>query len=78
MDAQGHVSPEEVRIALRSIYRDDSEANLQKALLEALADDLKPLDEKRRWKPSPLLILVSLLAFAIIGLFFYFTLGGQR
>ena len=28
---------------------------LQKALLRSLADDLKPVDEKGRWKPSPLL-----------------------
>jgi hypothetical protein len=46
MDAQGHVSPEEVRAALIAIYRGDPESNLQKALLRVLADDLKPVDEK--------------------------------
>ena len=78
MDAQGHVSPEEVRTALISIYRDDPESNLQKALLRVLADDLKPVDEKGRWKPSPLLLLVALLICALIGVFFYFTLGGHQ
>jgi len=78
MDAQGHVSPQEVRIALRSIYNDDPESNLGKALLRSLADDLKPVDEQGRWKPSPLLILFSLLACALAAVFFYFTLGGQR
>jgi len=78
MDAQGYVSPEEVRVALRSVYRDDPETNLQKALFRSLADDLKPVDAKGRWKPSPLLLLVSLIVCALAGLFFYFTLGGRR
>jgi hypothetical protein len=78
MDAQGHVSPQEVRFALRSIYGNDPESNLEKALRRSLADDLKPVDEKGRWKPSPLLILVLLLACALAAVFFYFTLGGPR
>ena len=78
MDAQGHVSPEEVRAALIAIYHGDPESNLQKALLRVLADDLKPVDEKGRWKPSPLLLLVALLICALIGVFFYFTLGAHR
>jgi len=78
MDPQGHVSREEVRIALRSVYRDDPEANLQKALLRSLADDLKPVDAKGRWKPSPLLLLLSFLLCALAGAFFYFTLGVHR
>ena len=32
MNAQGYVSPEEVRQALRQIYRNDSETNLRNAL----------------------------------------------
>jgi hypothetical protein len=78
MDAQGHVSAEEVRVALRSLYRGDPESNLQKALLRSLADDLKPIDDKGRWNPSPLILLVSVLVCALIGVFLYFTLGGQR
>lgn len=77
MDAQGHVMPEEIRLALLSIYRGDSESNLQQALLRLLADELKPVDEKGRWKPSPLLILVALLVCALIGIFLYFTLGAR-
>lgn len=77
MDRQGHVSAEEVRIALRSIYADDPETNLQKALLRSLADDLKPLDQKGRWKPNPLWILLLALACALLGVFVYFTIGGQ-
>ena len=77
MDAQGHVMPEEIRLALLSIYRGDSESNLQQALLRLLSDDLKPLDEQGRWKPSSLLILVAVLVCALIGVFFYFTIGAR-
>jgi hypothetical protein len=77
MDAQGHVMPEEIRLALLSIYRGDSESNLQQVLLRLLVDELKPVDEKGRWKPSPLLILVALLVCALIGIFLYFTLGAR-
>ena len=78
MNAQGYVSPEEVRQALRNIYRGDSESNLQKALAKSLADGLKPVDEKGRWKPSPLLLLVCVLLCALIGVFIYFSIGGRQ
>jgi len=77
MDAQGHVTPEEIRRALLTMYRGDAESNLQQALLRLLSDDLKPLDQQGRWKPSPLLILVAVLVCALIGVFFYFTIGAR-
>jgi hypothetical protein len=77
MDAQGHVTPEEIRNALLAMYCSDTESNLQQALLRLLADDLKPIDERGRWKPSPLLILVAILVCALVGIFFYFTLGAH-
>ena len=77
MDAQGHVTSEEIRKALLSMYRGDTESNLQQALLRLLSDDLKPLDEQGRWKPSSLLILVAVLVCALIGVFFYFTIGAR-
>ncbi len=78
MDAQGHVSLIEVRAALRSLYRNDPESNMQKALLAALADDLRPIDPKGHWKPSPLLILLVALAFGLVAVFVYFSLGATR
>ena len=77
MDAQGHVTPEEIRRALLTMYRDDPESNLQQALLRLLADDLKPTDERGRWKPSPLLILAAVLVCALVGVFLYFTIGAR-
>jgi len=75
MDAQGYITPEEVRQALRQIYGGDPESNLQKALLHSLADGLKPVDQKGRWKPSPLLVLLFILLFALMGVFLYFSIG---
>ena len=75
MCAQSYVSAEEVRHALRQIYRKDSETNLQNALAQSLADELRPVNEKGRWKPSPLLVLVFVLLCALTGVFLYFSIG---
>ena len=75
MDAQGYVLVEEVRQALRQIYRSDLESNLQTALLQLISDELKPIDERGRWKPSPLLVLLFVLLFVLAGVFLYFSLG---
>ena len=77
MDTQGNISPDEVRQALRQIYRSDPETNLRSSLLESLSDELKPIDEKDRWKPSPLLILTLVLLCALVGVFVYFSVGGR-
>jgi hypothetical protein len=77
MDAQGYISAEEVRQALRKIYLADIESNLQNALHESLSDELRPVDEKGRWKPSPLLVLTVVLLCALVGVFIYFSIGGR-
>jgi hypothetical protein len=77
MDALSYISAEEVRQALRQIYRSDAESNLQNALLESLSDELRPVDEEGRWKPSPLLILTVVLLCALVGIFIYFSVGGR-
>ena len=77
MDTQGYISLEEVRQALRQIYSSDSEINLQNSLLESFTDELKPIDEKGRWRPSPALILTLVLLCALLGVFVYFSVGGR-
>ena len=77
MDTQGYISPQEVRQALRQIYRSDPETNLHNSFLESLSDELKPVDEKGHWKPSPLLILTIVLVCALLGFFVYFSVGGR-
>ena len=77
MDDLGYISAEEVRQALRQIYLSDAESNLQNALLNSLSDGLKPVDEKGRWKPSPLLVLTVVLLCALAGVFIYFSIGGR-
>jgi hypothetical protein len=66
-----------VRQALRQIYLSDAETNLQRSLLESLSDELRPVDEKGRWKPSPLLVLTVVLLCALVGVFIYFSIGGR-
>jgi len=73
----GYISPEEVRQALRAIYRSDAEANLHAVFRHSLSDSLKPVDEKGRSKPSPLLVLLISLLSALIGVFLYFSIGGR-
>jgi hypothetical protein len=77
MDAQGYISAAEVRQALRQIYLSDSESNLQNALLNSLSDELRPVDEKGRWKPSPVLVFTVVLLCALVGVFIYFSIGGR-
>lgn len=77
MDARGYVSPEEVRQALKQLYRSDPESNSRTALFEFLSDPLKPADEKGRRKPNPLLLLLFFMLFALIGVFLYFSFGGR-
>jgi hypothetical protein len=45
--------------------------------LNSLSDELKPVDEKGRWKPSPLLVLTVVLLCALAGVFIYFSIGGR-
>ena len=78
MDTHGYVSTEEARQALQQIYRNDSESNLQTALLESLSDELKPIDAKGRRRPNPTLVLSILLLCALVGVFVYFSVGGHR
>lgn len=77
MDAHGYISAEEVRQALRSIYRSDAEANPRKSLCESLADELKPVNEKGRWRPSRVLVLAFWILCALAGVFVYFSIGGR-
>jgi hypothetical protein len=77
MDTQGNISSQEVRQSLKEIYRSDAETNLQSSLLVFFSDELRPIDEKGRWKPSPLLILTLVLLCALLGVFVYFSVGGR-
>jgi len=75
VDASSNITPEETRNALRMLYRNDRETNLQRALFHALSDDLKPLNKRGAWNPSSLLVLLVVLCIAVAGVFVYFTIG---
>ena len=78
MDAAGYITPEEARLALRKLHAEDMESNPELALRAALADDLKPVDARGRWKPSSLVVLVGVIVFALLAIFLYFSLGQSR
>jgi hypothetical protein len=78
MDTRGYVTTAETRQALRKVYQEDGETNLQKAFLDALSDDLKPTDEKGRWRPNTLIVLLAILLIALFGIFLYFSVGAKR
>ena len=77
MDPRGYVTSAEMREALRGIYQQDGETNLHKALLNALADDLRPVGENGRWRPNTLMVLVSVLLIALLFIFLYFSIGSR-
>ena len=68
---RGNVTAEETRQAMRALYRTDAETNLQTAFARSLADDLKPVDENGKWRPSTLLVLGCALLLAFAGVFIY-------
>jgi hypothetical protein len=78
MDTHGYISVEDAREALQQVYRNDSESNLQTALLESLSDELKPIDARERRRLNPKLVLSFLLLCALAGVFAYFSVGGHR
>ena len=78
MNTYGYISVEDAREALQQIYCNDSESNLQTALLESLSDELKPIDARGRRRPNPTLVLPFVLLCALAGVFVYFSVGGHR
>lgn len=78
VNAPDYTTVDKVRSALKSLYREDSESNLHATLLRAFADDLKPVDQNGRWRPSPLGILLLILGCVVVGIFVFFSFGASR
>jgi hypothetical protein len=77
METRDCITVDHVRQALKTVYRADPEINLQVALSRALADDLKPVDERGRLRPNILWILVAAMWCAFIGIFVFFSIGAH-
>jgi hypothetical protein len=69
----GTIGVDNTREELRKLYSRDPEKSLLKNAVRCLADPIKPLDEKGRFRPHPL--LVWLLAFGLVAgsVFIYFS-----
>ena len=57
---------------LRNLFQQDPEAQLLSGIRRRLADPLKPEDDKGRFRPHPLLVLLGAMASIAAGVFFYF------
>jgi hypothetical protein len=77
MDARGYVTAEETLQALRVVYREDAETNLQTVLARALSDDLRPVSEKGRWRPHVVHRLGAAVAVSLLSVLLYFSLGAK-
>lgn len=77
MDSHSYITVDDVRRALRQIHRSDTESNLKSTLLHLFSDELKPIDQKGHYRPSPLLLLWLFVLCALVTIFIYFSLRGH-
>ena len=77
MDAQGYVTADETLQALRAVYREDVETNLQTVLARTLSDDLSPVSEKGHRRPHFVLLLGAAVVVSLLGVLLYFSLGAR-
>lgn len=67
------IGPEKTREDLRKLHSLDPEARLLRNILRRLADPIKPLDDRGRFRPHPLLVWLLSLALVVVGVFVYFS-----
>jgi len=64
---------EQMSERLRKFYDQDPEADPAASLKRFLADPLRPQDDKGRFRPNSLLVLLLTFLVVAIGTFFYFS-----
>lgn len=64
---------EEMSERLRNFYDQDPEADVAARIKRLLADPLRPQDEKGRFRPNPLLVLMLTFLVVALGTFFYLS-----
>jgi hypothetical protein len=65
--------PDEMSERLQKFNDQDPEADVAAWMKRFLADPLRPQDEKGRFRPNPLLVLLLTFLVVAIGTFFYFS-----
>jgi hypothetical protein len=78
MPADRLITMNETRKILRRAYRVDGEINIEAVLRRAASDQVKPVSEKGRMRPSVLVVVGSVMLFLIVASFVYFSFGGRR
>lgn len=66
------IQANETREKLRLIYARDPEASLLHQVIRRLADPVKPLNEKGRFRPHPMLAWLTVIGLLAVGIFVYF------
>lgn len=72
------ITMDETRKILRRAYRVDGEINIEAVLRRAASDQVKPVSEKGRMRPSMLVVVGSVMLFLIVASFVYFSFGERR
>jgi len=67
------IGPDEMRRDLRQLYEQDPEARLLRLIGRSLADPVKPQSKDGRFRPHPLLVLLTLFGVIMTGVFLYFS-----
>lgn len=62
---------------LHERFAQDPESRLRPKLTRWLADPLKPVSETGHFRPSPVLLLLIVLAMIAMSVFLYFGYGAQ-
>jgi hypothetical protein len=62
---------------LRERFAQDPESGLRPKLTHWLADPLKPISETGHFRPSPVLLLLIVLAIVAMSVFLYFGYWAQ-
>ena len=68
---------EEMLLRLQDRFAQDPEARILPGFRRWIADPLKPQDEKGRFRPHPIALLMAVTGLIAIGTFMYFAGGAQ-
>ena len=71
------LNTETVRSELLAIYHHRSEDGFLQSLLDSLGDPIRPVDQARRRRFHPQLVMLSVVAAFVAAAFVYFTIASR-
>jgi hypothetical protein len=73
---KANAQAEQMRDRIWEFYAREPEECLGNRLLRAVEDPLRPRDEHGRFRPNPILVLLTAILALAAGTFLFFSLGG--